>query len=217
MPSFDEIRAGFAAEQLAQVRENLKKRGFETVIWHTREEIAACVYGLIPADASVGVGGSVTVRELGLPEGLAGRGNAVFDHWQAGLSREEAYEVRRRQLTADFFLTSTNALTADGRLVNIDGNGNRVAAMSYGPRHVVVIAGANKIARNLDEALWRVKNIASPQNNRRLDNRQTPCVVTGHCHDCGEKTSVCRITSILEYRPGSSEYTVILTPLALGL
>ena len=213
---FEEIRAWHTAARLELVAENLKKRGFGAVIKETREEIAAHVASLIPAGASVGVGGSVTIRELGIPASLAGRGNPVFDHWQAGLTKGEVEETRHKQLAADFFLTGTNALTLDGRLVNIDGTGNRVAAMSFGPRHVIVIAGANKIARDLEEALWRVKNVASPQNSRRL-GLKTPCAVTGRCGDCGQGSTVCRITTILEYRPGPTEYTVILSPLMLGL
>ena len=216
MPSYDEIRARHILDQLALVRRNLEKRGFAAVIKETREEILDFVGSLIPRDVSVGVGGSVTVRELGLPAMLAERGNTVYDHWREGLSGEEAFETRRRQLTADYFLTGTNALTEDGKLVNIDGTGNRVAAMSFGPGHVVVIAGAGKIARNLDEALWRVKNVASPRNCRRL-GLKTPCSVSGYCHDCGPDSSVCRITTILEYKPMNTAYTIILTPLMLGL
>lgn len=216
MTTYEEIRTWHTAARLETVRQNLEKRGFTAVIKETREEIAAHVESLIPLNAAVGVGGSVTVRELGLVELLRARGNKVYDHWQQGLDQEEVTEIRRRQLTADFFLASVNALTADGRLVNIDATGNRVAAMSFGPGHVIAIAGANKIARDLDEALWRVRNIASPQNSRRL-GLKTPCAVSGRCHDCGPGSSTCRITTILEYKPMLTEYTVILTPLALGL
>ena len=211
----EEIQAWHTDELLARVAAGLKERGFETAIKRTEAEITAHVASLVTTGASVGVGGSVTVRSLGIPEMLTRRGNTVHDHWREGLSKDEVYETRRKQLTADFFLTSANAITLDGRLVNIDGAGNRVAAMSFGPRHVIVIAGANKIARDLDDALWRVRNIASPQNCKRL-GLKTPCAVTGRCHDCGPESSVCRIVSIIEYKPTAMDYTVILTPLALG-
>lgn len=216
MASRDDLRSWHTAALLETVRGNLERRGFAAVIKNTGEEIAAHVGALIPPGASVGAGGSVTVRQLGLVELLTGRGHTVYDHWRQGLTKEEIYEIRRKQLTCDFFLTGTNALTIDGRLVNIDGTGNRVAAMSFGPRHVIAIAGANKIARDLDDALWRVKNVASPQNCRRLEMK-TPCAASGRCHDCGPNSSVCRITAILEYKPMQTEYTVILTPLEFGL
>ncbi|MGE5599312.1 MAG: lactate utilization protein [Bacteroidota bacterium] len=212
---YDEIRSWHTDALLARTAENLSRRGFAAHIKQTREEIQAHLGSLIPAGASVGVGGSVTVRDLGLTGMLAGRGCAVLDHWRDGLSKEEVHEIRRRQLTADFFLTSANAITLDGRLVNIDGTGNRVAAMSFGPRHVIVVAGANKIARDLDDALWRVRNVASPMNCRRL-GLKTPCSVAGRCGECGKETTVCRIVSIIEYKPTAADYTVILTPLELG-
>ena len=126
----EDIQAWHTSTLLERVREALGRRGFNAVILQTREEILSHVLALIPAGATVGVGGSVTVRDLGIPDALAGRGNVVHDHWREGLTKEEIYETRRRQLTADFFLTSTNALTIDGALVNIDGAGNRVGAMS---------------------------------------------------------------------------------------
>ncbi len=214
---YEEIRAWHTSAQLDLVAENLKKRGFTAVIKETREEIVSHVVSLIPAGASVGVGGSVTVRELGIPASLAGRGNPVFDHWQADLTKAEIEETRHKQLTADFFLTGTNALTLDGRLVNIDGTGNRVAAMSFGPRHVIVIAGANRDrARSGGSPLACQKRCLTTE--LPAPGAQDPLRRYGPLQsDCGQGSTVCRITTILEYRPGSTEYTVILSPLALGL
>ncbi|MGE5549742.1 MAG: lactate utilization protein [Bacteroidota bacterium] len=212
---YEEIHAWHTDELLARVAAGLAARGFETAVKRTAAEIVDHVAALVTPGASVGVGGSVTVRSLGLPGMLARRGHVVHDHWREGLSKDEVYETRRKQLTSDFFLTSANAITLDGRLVNIDGAGNRVAAMSFGPRHVIVIAGANKIARDLDAALWRVRHIASPQNCKRLAMK-TPCAATGRCHECGVKCAVCKITTIIDSKPMAMDYTVILTPLALG-
>jgi len=211
----EEIRAWHVEKLLSRTAEGLAKRGFAAVIKKTREEILAHVESIVPDGSSVGMGGSVTVRELDIPAMLARKGCTVYDHWRPGLSQEEVFAIRRRQLTADFFLTGTNALTVDGRLVNIDGTGNRVAAMSFGPRHIIVIAGANKIVRDLDDALRRIKDLASPQNSRRL-GLQTPCAAAGRCCDCGAGSTVCRIVSIIEYKPLAADYTVILTPEPLG-
>jgi len=211
----EDIHAWYTSALLTRTADALGRRGFNVEIRQTRDEILSLIEEIVPADASVGVGGSVTVRELGIPDILTQRGNTVYDHWREGLAKEEVYETRRRQLTADFFLTSTNALTIDGELVNIDGAGNRVAAMSFGPRHVIVIAGANKIARSVEEALWRVRNIASPRNCRRLALKN-PCATTGRCLDCSSESTACRITTIISRTPMASEYTVILTPLMLG-
>ncbi|HDP81459.1 MAG TPA: lactate utilization protein, partial [Spirochaetes bacterium] len=103
----------------------------------------------------------------------------------------------------------------DGRMVNIDGMGNRVAAAIYGPSHIVAVIGANKIVPDLDNALWRIKNVAAPQNTRRLGIK-TPCASLGHCTDCGPAVSICRVTTIMDYRPPAAPYTVILTPINLG-
>ncbi|MGQ9780353.1 MAG: lactate utilization protein [Bacillota bacterium] len=185
---YEDIRAWHVEKLLARTAQALAERGFTAVIKKTREDILAHVESLIPAGASAGIGGSVTVRELGIPEMLARKGCTVYDHWRPGLTPEEVFEIRRRQLTADFFLTGTNALTVDGRLVNIDGTGNRVAAMSFGPRHVIVVAGANKIVWDLDGALRRIKDLASPQNSRRL-GLKTPCAA-GRCCDYHAATTV---------------------------
>ena len=146
---------------------------------------------------------------------LKSRGNTVFDHWDSSKSPLENLDARRKQLTADYFLTSINAVTIDGELVNIDGAGNRVSAMIFGPNHVIAIVGYNKIAKNIDEAIWRTKNIASARNSKRL-GLNTPCAKTGFCMDCKQPVSICRITTIIDYKPMLTEFTIILTPLDLG-
>lgn len=103
----------------------------------------------------------------------------------------------------------------DGQLFNIDGVGNRVASMMFGPGHVIAIAGINKVARNLDEAIWRIKNIVSPMNSKRL-GIDTQCAIHGHCVDCKTPNSVCRVTTIIDYRPSLTNFTVILTPFDIG-
>ena len=196
----------------------LKKNGFDAVYYATAEEAVAGVLGMVPEGASVGLGGSVTLREMGLVDALEARGIEPADHWKAGgrgASREEVLEIRRRHLNSDVFITGTNAVTETGELVNIDGTGQRVAAMIFGPGKVVVVAGVNKIAGDLEEGLWRASNVAAPMNARRL-HRKTPCAVTGECSDCVVPERICGITTILHRKPGSTDVTVVLVGEKLG-
>ncbi len=215
MSTYDEIRTWHGERTLARVKENLEKRGFTAVVLQRKEDIVNHLLDLIPKEAVVGFGGSVSTRELGIVDRLRERGNIILDHWSPGITPAEALVIRKKQLTADFFLTGCNALTLDGRMVNIDGTGNRVASAIFGPSHIIAVIGANKITRDLDDALWRIKNVATPQNTRRLGVK-TPCANLGYCTDCGPATSICRVTTILDYRPPLAPYTVILTPVNLG-
>ncbi len=215
MKEYDDIRRNHNETTLHQLKERLEKREFTAHIMHTREEVQRHILESIPAGSSVGIGGSVTVRELGLDSLLKDNGYSVFDHWDPAKTPEEKMQARRSQLTSDVFLTGINAITLEGRIVNIDGIGNRVASSIFGPGGIIAIAGMNKIVRDLDEALWRIKNIASPRNSQRL-GLKTPCAATGHCTDCKAPGSVCRITTIIDYRPALTPYTVILLPFNVG-
>jgi len=196
----------------------LKRNGFDAEYYENREEAVSRIKGLVPADADVGLGGSVTLRQLGLPELLRDWGREVADHWAAreqGAPPEEDMELRRRHINSDVFITSTNALTETGELVNIDGGGQRVAAMIFGPGRVIVVAGVNKIVRDVDEALWRARNVASPMNAKRL-GLKTPCAETGVCNDCDSPHRICNATTIIHRKPRRAEITVILIGEDLG-
>ena len=147
--------------QLASVA--LKKNGFEVLYTDNAKEALDKVISLIPKEAKVGIGGSVTVRDIGLVEAIEKQGNTIFMDWGKPLELKEKLKKRRDALTSDVFLTSSNAITLQGQLVNIDGTGNRVAAMIFGPKKVIIVAGANKLVGTLDGALARIRNIASPQ------------------------------------------------------
>jgi len=215
MNSCDQIGKWHRESALERVRQNLQKRAFNALILPDGEALRKYLAERIPAAASAGLGGSLTLRQLGVDTDLRQRGVTLLDHWQPGLKPEEVAAIRKRQLHADFFLSSVNALTEAGEIVNIDGIGNRVASMIFGPGEVVVVAGKNKIVRNLEEALWRIKNVATPQNARRL-GLQTPCSVSGRCQECPAAVSICRATAILNFRPNATPFTVILMPLDLG-
>jgi L-lactate utilization protein LutB len=196
----------------------LRKNGFDAIYISTRKEAAAKVLELIPPNALVGVGGSVTVRELGLLEILKSRGNMIADHWEARhkeLTPEQVMKVRKLLLNSDVLLTSTNAVTETGNLVNIDHAGQRVAAMIFGPEKVVIVAGVNKIVRDVDEALERIKNVAAPMNAKRL-NMNVPCTVSGFCSDCDSHDRICNVTTIIERKPVHTDVTVILIGETLG-
>ena len=186
----------------------MKSRRFLPEVFDTAQEAKAAALKII-GSKSVGIGGSATVRDLGLAEALQANGNEVYWHWLAAKEAKQA--ARDKALAADVYMCSSNALTADGRLVNIDGTGNRAAGLIYGPHEVVVILGKNKIAGSLDEAIERIKRDACPQNARRL-GLDTPCAKTGQCYDCRTEARMCNVTFILEAptRPVNAFHVLIV-------
>jgi L-lactate utilization protein LutB len=203
-------------ETIDKVLGSLKKNELEAVYFPTVAEAKEEVLRRIPSGARVGIGGSITLREMGIPEALEKRGDEVYDHWKEGLSKERRQEVGKKQQRSDFFLSSTNALTLDGKLINVDATGNRVASMIFGPERVMVIAGVNKIVKNLNEGLARVKKVAAPRNCQRRKD-PTPCAQDLICHNCDTPARLCRVTTIIERRPwGIKEFAVILVGEELG-
>jgi len=208
------VREWFWRVQLEKTAEALRANGFTAHVALDREEARRIVLGLIPEGSTVGVGGSVTIRELGLIDELERRGYRVIHHWVKA-PPEEVDRLRRLELTADVFLCSANAVTLDGKLVNVDGVGNRVAAMIFGPRRVIVVAGRNKLVRDVGEGLWRAKNVAAIMNWRRL-GLDNPCVKLGRCVDCDSPTRGCNVVVILERRPLRTDVHVVLVNEELG-
>lgn len=211
-------REWYMGLKVEKTLEALKKNGFEALYAPTKEEAILKVLDFVAPEAVVGLGGSVTLRELGLPDILRSRGHEVADHWEAvrrGATSDEVLEIRRRQINSDVFITSTNAVTENGELINIDGGGQRVAAMIFGPKRVVVVAGVNKIVGDLKKGIDRVRNVASPMNARRL-NRKTPCVVTGVCSDCDSPDRICNATTIIHKKMGNTDTAIILVGEKLG-
>lgn len=204
----DETRAHRAVEAL-------KKNGFEAVHAATGKEALALISSRLSAGLKVGFGGSMSVKSLGVQAAVTASGGIVLDHGQPGLDAAAKLEIMRAQLTCDLFITGTNAVTLDGELVNVDGNGNRVAALSFGPKAVIVVVGVNKLVRDLDEAFSRLETTASPMNNKRLD-RPNPCTKTGECVDCQASTRICRIYQILKRKPGLTDFTVLVVDEPLG-
>ena len=186
-------------EKLAEhLIKNLTKRRMTASYAPTAAQARDEIVAMIPANATVSRCGSMSLVEMGLWEELAKKsGVRVIDPFTPGLTPEESYTRLRQGLLADYMITSSNALTMDGRLVNLDATGNRVAAMCFGPEKVILAIGLNKVAFDLDAAMSRVKHLAAPINAIRLD-RATPCGETGLCLDCSSPARICNIWSIIE-------------------
>ncbi len=193
----------------------LKENRFEAAYFETAQDALEHLLTMIPPAATVGIGGSRTLEQLGVMQELERRGNTVYNHNLPGQTPDEKQIIRRKQLTCDLFLTGTNAVTRDGRLVNTDGVGNRVAAMIFGPKKVIVVAGTNKIVPDIVKAEERIKKIAAPLNNKRI-KRNNPCVKAGSCADCKGPGRICNATTILHCRPTFSEIHVLLVGEELG-
>ena len=198
-----------------RVLEALKKNFFDAVYFPDAEKAAEYIMGFVKSGMTVGFGGSMTVKGMGIQDKVKEKGGVVLDHGAPGLTHDETLAIRRKQLTCDLFLTGTNAITMDGWLVNVDGAGNRVAAMTFGPQKVIAVAGTNKIRKDLDTALERIEVLASPMNNKRL-NYQNPCVKAGVCMDCQGESRICNIYSILKRKPRATNFTVVLIGESLG-
>ncbi|HWP68412.1 MAG TPA: lactate utilization protein [Rectinemataceae bacterium] len=193
----------------------LIKHGFDAVFVQTKEEAAELVMKFIKPGMKVGFGGSMTVKALGIQGKAEEAGAAILDHNKPGISAEEKLQILRAQLTCDVFVSSSNAVTMKGEIMNIDGNGNRVAALTFGPRKNVVVLGSNKVVADEKEAWERIQAWASPMNNKRLA-KGNPCVKTGQCMDCQNPGRICRVYQVLRRRPSLSDFTVILVGEPLG-
>lgn len=200
-------------ESVKRTLESLKRNGVNAVYFEGSESAVNYLMNNIKNGETVGIGGSMTVKSLGIPEKLIERGNKVHFHWLAK-TPEEMDEIRYNAVKADVYLSSTNALTESGQLVNIDGIGNRVASMIFGPKKVLVICGINKITKDLDAALKRIKD-NTYKNARRL-KLDTPCAHTEKCSDCRSPQRMCNVTTIIERKPSKTDLEVIIIGQELG-
>ena len=198
----------------AKLIKNLERRHFEAHYCHTAEDIIAKVKSIIPEGSNISWGGSMSIRDIGLTKALKEGNYAVYDRDDVS-TNEEKIAVYRKAFEVDYYLASTNAISEDGVLVNIDGNGNRVAAITWGPKRVIFVVGLNKVAQDVGAALQRARSTASPINAARFDIN-TPCQIDGVCHNCNSPQSICNYIHFLRNSHPAKRHVVILTDLNLG-
>ena len=221
-------------EERAKVTvKNLLKRNIDAQYIATRHEALEAVLKMIPPGATVARGDSISVDQIGIiPELIKRQQNAVIDpfQWDAEGYYIDSIETRQQMyrdaFSADIFLAGTNGVTMDGKLVNIDGLGNRVAAMIFGPKRVILVVGVNKIVKDVDEAMERIRQLAAPLNAKRHylkhheeDMANLPCVRTGKCADCFHGSRICSFTVIIDGTTASDKgrINVLLVGEELGI
>ena len=200
-------------EMLNTLKNNLENKGYTVSVFQTKEDVTNYLTSKIE-NKTIGFGGSVTLHELNLYENLS-KNNLVY--WHDKKPEElTVFETRKKASTSEIYISSVNAISLDGDIINIDYTGNRVGAISFGVEKVYLIIGKNKIAPDYDSALYRARNIASPLNAKRL-NRKTPCAIKGDkCYNCNSPERICRNLSVLWQKPMGSEYEIILINDNLG-
>ena len=206
-----ELRNERLAERMIK---NLKRRNMEAFYCKTSEEAIQKVLELIPDGSSITWGGSMTIRDMGIPDALRKKGTYEVLDRDLVEGNEEKVQMYVRAFTTDVYLSSANAISEDGVIVNIDGNGNRVAAITWGPKKVIFIIGLNKVAQTVEAALARARSTASPTNAARFDIK-TPCQVDGVCHNCNSPESICNYVHFLRNSP-RGKHTVSLVDENLG-
>jgi len=194
---------------------SLQNHGFEARFFETGDEAVHFIMDQAKTSQTVGVGGSKTIRELGVLEMLGNAGKTVYDNWKLKAGTPEELQCRRAQMTADLFLSSANAVTMTGEIVNKEASGNRTNSMTFGPQHVIIVVGLNKIVPDIGAAFDRIEQIAAPVRAMGM-GRKTPCVQTGVCMDCDSPERICCITSILHRKPYFTKITVAILNESLG-
>ena len=194
---------------------NLKRRNMEAFYCPTGKNAVEKVSELIADGSTVTWGGTATIRDLGIPQTLKNRSTLNVLDRDTVNTPEEKVQMYLKAFTADVYLTSANAISEDGVIVNIDGNGNRVAAISWGPKKVIFVIGLNKVAQTIEAAIARARGIASPINSQRFDIN-TPCRIDGTCHNCNSPESICSYVHILRNSRNGNRHIVILVGEDLG-
>jgi len=206
----------FQTKQVERTRKALEGNGFESLFVPDGKSAVEAILDMIPDGATVGIGGSVTLTQIGFFKAVKGRGVDLINPFAKGVSLEERGELTRRIFSCDYFLCSTNAITEEGQLYNVDASGNRVAAMFFGPKKSIVVCGINKIVKDMEEARKRVWNFAAPTNASRL-GRKTPCTKTGVCSDCNSPERICNISVELLKKPTRSDILILIIGEPFGL
>ena len=209
--------------KIEKVIKALKANNMNVIYADTKAEIPQIVKGLLNKGETISCGGSVTLAECGVMELMRSGDYSFLDRGKSGLTREEIEQIYRETFSADTYITSANAVTENGELVNVDGNANRVAAITFGPKRVICIVGANKIVSDVNEGFLRVKKVAAPKNAVRL-GADTPCKTLGHCiypdgdiaTGCKSASRLCVHYTVSAFQRVKDRFTVIICPESLG-
>ena len=193
---------------------NFKARNIEVNYFETIQDAENQILTLVPIEVAVGIGHSATLQKMGITKSLKDRGNTVFDK-ELAKDKEECKVLKKKALLADWYITGSNAISVDGRIVNVDHSGNRVAAINFGPENVIIVVGVNKIVDTWEEAIDRVKNIACPLNAKRA-GFNPPCVKLNKCVDCTSTERVCNSLSIIEGQSVKGRIKVFIVNEDLG-
>jgi hypothetical protein len=205
-------------KKISSLIEILNKNNIPAFFLKNQAQAFEKVMSMIPEGSVVGFGDSVTLRQLGVIDALE-KGPYIFlNPWQRGITIEENIRRKKQALTSDIFVTGTNALTLDGKIVNVDAHGNRAAAMLFGPDKVIIVVGVNKIVENLEEALARIRKTAAPLNVKRHPefDPMPPCGLTGECSDCASPWRICNKTIIIERQFNNNKYKPVITVVIVG-
>jgi len=202
-------------KKVERTMENLKKNNMEAFYVQDEKELLGKVQEFINEGDTVSVGGSMTLFETGVMDMLRNGKYNFLDRYKPGLTKEEIIKIYRDSFSANAYFTSSNAVTENGELYNVDGNGNRVAAMLYGPDKVIVIVGINKIVKDVNEAVERNRRIAAPANAKRL-NKKTPCATLGYCTECNSPERICSEYTLIRRQGNKDRIKVIIVGKELG-
>ncbi len=201
-------------EKIKRLKDNFKKRNIRVEYFENLDEVKSYILEMIPKASTIGVGHSGTLQMMDITSTLIKRGNTVYDKELAS-TKDERKDIKKKALIADWYITGSNAISVDGRIVNVDHSGNRVAAMTFGPDQVIIVVGVNKVVDTLEEAISRVKNVASPLNAKRA-GYNPPCVVLNKCVDCVSKERVCNYLSIIEGQLDGDRMKVLIANVDCG-
>jgi L-lactate utilization protein LutB len=192
-------------EKLKKLVVNFKQRNIEVNCFESLKDVKSYILDIVPVKSTIGIGHSATLQKMNITNLLLERGNVVYDK-EFAKNHDESRELKRKALTTDWYITGSNAISVDGRIVNVDHTGNRVAAITYGPDKVIIVVGKNKVVDTVDEAIKRVKSVACPINAKRA-GYNPPCVTLNQCVDC---VGVCNILSIIGGQTDSNRIKVFI-------
>lgn len=201
-------------QNIDHIIKNFKKRNIQASYFENLKETKNEILNMIPMQSSIGIGNSKTLKEMEISKELSRRGYQLLDKTMAK-TKEEALNLKRKALLSDWYITGTNAISMEGHIVNIDHSGNRVAAILYGPKKVIIVVGTNKITETLDKAVNRVKNVAAPLNAKRA-GFEPPCIESNECIDCSSNERICNSLVTIEGQADENRIKVFIVNQKIG-